>query len=361
MKTTKIITSLLLAALCTPIFTSCNSKDEVEKVSSPSSPRSLTAASGKVYIVQYDGHVTQLDTTNLSLGQTITVGANPDASVIVNNKLYVANTGGMASIMDSTISVIDLSTFKETKKIKVNLNPAGIKADIYGDVYVISNGDYTNIPGKFQRIEAGTDKVTDIDVKAKNFDIIGDNAYISNFEYDKNFAVSNKTIAIYDVKNEKLVNANIISTEIVKTPYCIDVNPVTKDIYLGVTDYTNNGKMYCFKEDGTYNFEFNTGVNPSKTVFSKDNKSLIVLNEGKYEANNAGLNFFDLTTKTSTDNYFLLKNNRGLGDTGQDMIRYGSKIYIAVYKSSIIEVIDAVTGISIKTIPMVTLTDKVAK
>jgi YVTN family beta-propeller protein len=361
MKTTKIISSLLVTALCAPLFTSCNSKDEVEKVSTPSSPRSLTSANGKVYIVQYDGHVTQLDTINLTLGKTITVGANPDASVIANNKLYVANTGGMAAVMDSTISVIDLTTFTETKKIKINLNPAGLKADGYGDIYVVSNGDYKKIPGKFQRIEAGTDKVTDIDIKVKNFDIVGDNAYISNFDYDANWAAANKTVGIYDVKNEKLVNANIISTEIIKTPYCIDVNPVTKDIYLGVTDYVNNGEMYCFKEDGTLNFAFTTGLNPSKTVFSKDNKSLVILNEGKYQANNSGLNFFNITTSTNTENYFLLKNNRGLGDTGQDMIRYGSKIYIAVYKSSIIEVIDAVTGVSIKTIPMVTLTDKITK
>jgi len=361
MKTTKIIIPLLLTALCAPVFISCNSKDEVEKVSTPSSPRSLTAANGKVYIVQYDGHVTQLDTANLSLGKTITVGANPDASVIVNNKLYVANTGGMAAVMDSSISVIDLSTFKETKKIKINMNPAGIKADSYGDIYVVSNGNYKTISGKFQRIEAGTDKVTDIAVAVKNFDIVGDNAYISNFEYDANWAAANKTVAVYDVKNEKLVSANIVSTDIAKTPYCIDVNPITKDIYLGVTDYTNNGKMYCFKEDGTFNFEFTTGINPSKTVFSKDNKSIVVLNEGKYEANNAGLNFYNLTTKANTENYFLLKNNRGLGDTGQDMIRYGSKIYVAVYKSSIVEVIDAITGISLKTIPMVTLTDKVTK
>jgi YVTN family beta-propeller protein len=361
MKTTKIITTLLLTALSAPIFISCNSKDEVEKVSTPSSPRSLTAANGKVYIVQYDGHVTQLDTTNLSLGQTITVGANPDASVIVNNKLYVANTGGMAAVMDSTISVIDLSTFKETKKIKINLNPAGIKADSYGDIYVVSNGNYKTIPGKFQRITAGTDVVTDIAVAVKNFDIVGDNAYISNFEYNEKWEAANKTVAIYDVKNERLVNANIVTTEIIKTPYCIDVNPVTKDIYLGVTDYTNNGKMYCFKEDGTYKFDFTTGLNPSKTIFSKDNNSLIVLNEGKYEANNAGLNLYNLTTSTNTENYFLSKNNRGLGDTGQDMIRYGSKIYIAVYKSSIVEVINANTGVTIKTIPMVTLTDKVTK
>ncbi len=356
MKTTKIITSLLLTAICGLLFTSCNSKDETSSTTevstgvfvlnqgkyssnnasltyydfatsfasadlfldknnrglgdtgqdmikygskiyiaiyksslieiinaktgisikslpmkndagTSSSPRSLTSANGKVYIVLYDGHVAQLDTVSLAVEKTIAVGTNPDASVITNNKLYVANTGGMAAVMDSTVSVINLSTFTETKKIKINLNPGTIKADNYGDVYVVSKGNYGSIPGKFQRIDAGTDKVTDIAVAVKNFDIVGDNAYISNFEYDANWQAANKTIAIYDVKNEKLVSANIITTDIIKIPYCINVDPISKNIYLGVSDYVNNGKMYCFGQDGAFKFSFITGLNPTKIVF----------------------------------------------------------------------------------------------
>jgi hypothetical protein len=233
----------------------------------PSSPRTLTASNGKVYIVLYDGHVTQLDTTSLTLGSTISVGANPDASVISNNKLYVANTGGMATVMDSTISVINLSTFAEEKRIKVNVNPATIKADSYGDIYVVSNGNYGSIPGKFQRIDAVTNKVTDINLAVKNFNIYGDKAYIYNFTYDANWQATNKTIAVYDVKNEQLVSANIVTSTIDKTPYCIDVDPTTNDIYLGVTDYVNNGKMYCFDKNGTLKFTFTTGINPNKVVF----------------------------------------------------------------------------------------------
>jgi len=236
-----------------------------------SSPRSLTSANGKVYIVLYDGHVTELDTLSLTLGKTIAVGANPDASVIVNNKLYVANTGGMSAVKDSTISVINLSSFTETKKITVNMNPGTIKADSYGDIYVVSKGNYGLIPGKFQRIEAGTDKVSDIDLKVQNFDIVGDQAYISNFDYDASWQAVNKTIALYDVKNEKLLKANIVNTEILKTPYCINVDPTSKDIYLGVSDYSNLGKMYCYAQDGTFKFSFATGLNPAKVVFISNN------------------------------------------------------------------------------------------
>lgn len=361
MKKKNLFLSLLIAFGFIFTFSSCESEEEFDTITSSSLPRSLASANGKVYIVLYDGHVAQLDTTSLTVkGEPIAIGPNPEGSVIVNNKLYVSNSGGMQTTKDSTVSVIDLTTFKEIKKIKVNLNPGAINADSYGDVYVVSNGNYSTISGKFQRIEAGTDKVTDITLSVKNFDIVGDKAYISNFEYDNSWQAANKTISVYDVKNEKLISSNIVSTEIIKTPYSIGVNPISKDIFLGVSDYINKGKVYCFKEDGSFKYEFTSGLNPSKFVFSNDNNSVFVLNQGKFEANNAGMCLYNLANSTLTEDYFQSKNMRGLGDTGQDMIRYGSKIYIAVYHSSIIEVIDAKTGVSIKTIPMVTKS-KVAK
>ena len=87
-----------------------------------------------------------------------------------------------------------------------------------------------------------------------------------------------------------------------------------------------------------------------------------ILNEGSYQKNNAGITYYDPDKRNNViDDIFYKQNEAKLGDTGQDIIRYGSKIYIAVYKSSIVEVINANTGVTIKTIPMVTLTDKVTK
>lgn len=233
-----------------------------------SSPRALVAANGKVYISLFDGHVAKLDTASLTVDKTIAVGPNPEGVTIANNKLYVANSGGMQAVMDSTISVIDLASFAEVKKIKVNVNPIKIKADAYGDIYVLSSGDYFMKPAKFQRIEAVTEKVSDIAVGAKGIDIVGDKAYIYNFDYDANWAVANKTIKIYDVKNEKLLNDNVASTTTFeKIPYGINVDPISKNIYLGVTDYENNGKIYCFGEDGSFKYTFTTGVNPTKVIF----------------------------------------------------------------------------------------------
>jgi hypothetical protein len=215
----------------------------------------------------YDGHVTQLDTTTLTLGSKIAVGANPDCSVISNNKLFVANTGGMSAVMDSTVSVINLSTFTEEKRITVNINPSTIQTDSKGNIYVASNGNYGNIAGKFQRIDAQTGTVSDINVSVKNFCIVNDKAYIYNFSYDASWQATDKTIAVYDVKNEKILNSSLISTSIDNTPYCIAVNPTTNYIYLSTTDYSTLGKMYCFGQDGSLKYSFQTGLNPGKVVF----------------------------------------------------------------------------------------------
>lgn len=232
-------------------------------------PRTLTAANGKVYIVLYDGYVAQMDTTTFAIQKKVKVGLSPDGSVIANNKLYVANTGGMYRPQrDKTVSVIDLAKFEEIKKIEVNLNPQDLAADSRGNVYVRSNGDYTDAnPGKFQRIKTN-DAVEDIDIKgAQGFDVYQDKAYIYTFDYDENWQATNTKIVVYDVINNKVISENIAKSPIEKTPYSIGVDPKTADIYVGVTDYVNNGKMYRFGNNGELKSTFTAGVNPCKAVF----------------------------------------------------------------------------------------------
>ena len=233
------------------------------------SPRSFAAYNGKVYITLFDGHVAQLDTTSLLIEKTIAVGSNPEGIAVANNKLYVANSGGLGSVNDSTISVIDPVSFSVVGTIKVVINPVIIKADSYGDLYVISFGNYSTIPFTLQRIDATTGKVSVITgQKPYNLAIEGDIAYMYGIEYDAQWNPTIKTYTTYNVKNEQVVNAAFISTSaIAKNPYSIDVNPITKDIYIGESDYINTGKMNVFGQDGTLKFSFATGVNPRKTIF----------------------------------------------------------------------------------------------
>ena len=114
--------------------------------------------------------------------------------------------------------------------------------------------------------------MTDINIPVQGFVINNDKAYIFNFTTDFStwkMAVGSATIAVYDVKLEKKISDNIIvSTDVVNTPYSIAVDPVTENIFLGVTDYATVGKIHCFDSTGKSKSTFSTGVNPSKIVFT---------------------------------------------------------------------------------------------
>lgn len=80
-------------------------------------------ASSYVAPVKFDqnarvGYVAEIDTTTLQVTRTVNVGYQPEELAIANNKVYVANSGGyMFPNYDRTVSVIDLETFKEVKKL----------------------------------------------------------------------------------------------------------------------------------------------------------------------------------------------------------------------------------------------------
>lgn len=84
-----------------------------------------------------------------------------------------------------------------------------------------------------------------------------------------------------------------------------------------------------------------------------DKYGVYVTNSGSYYSSIDGsLSFIDLETSTVTNNLFYATNNRSLGGTPQDAVVYGSKMYIAVYASNVIEVVDKNTVESVKQITL---------
>ena len=77
-----------------------------------------------------------------------------------------------------------------------------------------------------------------------------------------------------------------------------------------------------------------------------------VLNEGLFQHNNCTLSYYDFENQTLTPDIFLQVNQRGLGDTGNDLKKYGSKLYCVVNNSHRVEVMDFETAKSIKAIPL---------
>ncbi|NDW12628.1 YncE family protein [Bacteroides sp. 214] len=81
---------------------------------------------------------------------------------------------------------------------------------------------------------------------------------------------------------------------------------------------------------------------------------MYILSEGLFNLNNSALARYTFKNNQLVPSYFLRINQRGLGDTANDMALYGSKLYVVVNVSSQLEVIDFPTGKTLKRIPVLT-------
>ncbi len=225
-------------------------------------PRKIAFYQQNAYVSCYNGDIVRLDTATLEITGTAHAGSNPDGLCVANGKLYVANSGGLNyPNYGNSVSVFDLATFTSTTEITVGLNPMRIASDAYGDVYVVCNGNFSNVPASFVRISSQTDAVVQtFDFPATNFTICGDNAYI--YYYD--FNTQQSAIRVLDVFSETIVKESFITdgTQL-QTSYAISVNPVNGDVYIAdACQFTTNGDLFCFGADGKLKFRFETGMNP---------------------------------------------------------------------------------------------------
>ena len=83
----------------------------------------------------------------------------------------------------------------------------------------------------------------------------------------------------------------------------------------------------------------------------EDTEGVYVLNNGSENYNNASLTFYGAMSQTVTQDLFLARNGKKLGDTAQDILIYGNKMYFTVYKSGIIFVTDK-RGVIVKEITL---------
>lgn len=181
------------------------------------------------------------------------MGYQPEEMVIVGNKLYVANSGGYrVPNYDNTVSVIDLETFKETKKITVAINLHRMRVDQNGLIYVTSRGDYYNVHSNTYVINAKNDLVEgSLNFPASELYLCGDSLYSYSTEYSKITSKWTVNYTIYDTKAKRIVSRNFIkdgTEKSIVTPYALAVNPETGEIFVGdAGDYVTPWEVVLFR------------------------------------------------------------------------------------------------------------------
>ncbi|MGJ8761013.1 MAG: YncE family protein [Polaribacter sp.] len=238
---------------------------------------------GKAYLTTYlgsigdpnavNGKIMEIDTTSLSVTRSVDVGRQPEELVIHNDKIYVANSGGYSPPeYESTVSVVDIASFEETKRIEVDINLHRMQIDSEGDIYVSSRGDYYQTPSKLFVIDTELDEVKQtFDLAVSNMTIFDDIMYIYSTEFS--YLTGENTISYnrLDTKTETILTNSFIADkdkELIKIPYGITINPETKDILItDAKDYVTPGTLYCFSSEGAFKWSVETGDIPNKVVF----------------------------------------------------------------------------------------------
>ncbi len=229
-------------------------------------PRCLAFHDGKAYVSCFDGYVARIDTASLQVEALAACGRNPEGLCVANGKLYVANSGGLDyPDYDNTVSVIDLTTFREQKRITVGMNPGRVAADSRGNVFVASRGNYDDVPYRFQMIDGATDELARSfdDIQALDFTLSDDIAYI----YHYNHTSGESWVKLFDCTAEQVLRDNFITdgTEL-QTPYGISV--IGEEVYITEAyNFTLWGDVLCFDAEGRLKFRLNdVGLNPSKVL-----------------------------------------------------------------------------------------------
>lgn len=240
---------------------------------------------GKAYISSYSGpveinpnaekgFVAEIDTVTLELVRKVEVGYQPDEIAVYDGKLYVANSGGYrVPNYDRTVSVIDLETFKEIKKIDVGINLHRIKIDKRGYLYVSSRGDYYDTPPNLYVIDTRTEKVVkETGIPVSDMWLDDDLLYYYSVAYNKYTGGNEITYGILDTRTMEQISDKVITDGTdrdILIPYGIAVNPETKEIFISdAQNYVVTGYVYCYSPEGKLKWRTEGGNIPGHFAFT---------------------------------------------------------------------------------------------
>ena len=259
----------------------------------------------KAYISSYVGPVSidpnaqlgaifEVDTATLRITRQVTVGYQPEEFEIIGNYLYVANSGGYrAPEYDSTLSVVDLTDFRQIKKIPVCVNPHRVRKDQYNRLWITSRGDHKDVQPQMvcfqplsnsssERPIGGTPSnshiVASYNISPSEMVIVGDSMYYYGSHWSDETMSNQITYGAFNIQSSITNNQYPISNiqsfitdgteKNIKIPYGIQVNPYNGDIYItDAKNYVSSGQLHCYSREGKRKWSVRTGDIPAHMCF----------------------------------------------------------------------------------------------
>lgn len=246
----------------------------------------------KAYISSYVGPVSidpnaqlgaifEVDTATLRITRQVTVGYQPEEFEIIGNYLYIANSGGYrAPDYDSTLSVVDLTDFRQVKKIPVCVNPHRVRKDQYNQLWITSRGDHKDVQPQLTCLQpiSNSYTVASYNISPSEMVIIGDSMYYYGTHWNDETMSNQITYGAFNIQSPITNNQYPISNiqafitdgteKNIKIPYGIQVNPYNGDIYItDAKNYVSSGQLHCYSREGKRKWSVRTGDIPAHMCF----------------------------------------------------------------------------------------------
>ena len=194
------------------------------------------------------GSVFEIDTATMQITREVKVGHQPDELCVVDD-----NSGGyLTNRYDSTVSVIDLASFTEIKKLPVGLNPTRVRVDEQKHLWICCQGNYKDIQPQVV-VHDLNNVIKRIPTPCANISIYGETAYVIDNE--------TKTVKTISTENYSLSPFTFHLSPSFENPYGL---LATKDA-LYITDaknYVSSGVLHCYSYDGQERWQALTGDIP---------------------------------------------------------------------------------------------------
>jgi DNA-binding beta-propeller fold protein YncE len=237
------------------------------------------------------GSVYKVDTATLRVVARVDVGYQPDEIAVSDGKLFVANSGGYRGATghgyDTTVSVIDLQSFRVTQTIDVAPNLYRLRCDRYGQLWVTSRGieGDNSQPSRLFVISDGV--VTDrIDLPVSDMAFRGDSLC-----YLATTTGGHYETGVIDLRTHAIVSRQLLkpsSAYEIETPYGLAVHPETGHLFLmDATNYVSSGSLLCFDKDGRFLWRVSTGDIPGHAAFLPENIGFIAADTASQPAHDS--------------------------------------------------------------------------
>lgn len=251
--------------------------EEVNVITDVNGPRYFIGIDeNKAYVSQWgdNGAVKVIDLSSFTVTKTITTGAGSEKMIMHNDKVYVANSGGLVN--NNTISVINTTTDEVENTITLTGDcPIDFAIDSDENLWVLCSGyqDFSSWPNvehtasKLIKIDPSTnEEITSFTISETNHPTgLETSRNGNNIFYGGGFGFS----GIYKMKT---TDTSIPATPLIDIDfYGFNINPETGNIFAlqSAADYVSNGKLYRYEANGTLLGEYEVGVGPNGADFKK--------------------------------------------------------------------------------------------